>query len=181
LRFNLVIALEILGLLGGVVLGVLWAKNPSGNYEPYLALLGSALALLEVSRRKSKRRKDDVGNLSPITVKEIVDAINSAPPFQRADISKKYNGVRVNWTGYLREAREDYRSAGRVRVNLNIDPDSIVGYSFWFTEAVANFPEVRTLKRKSCLDVVGEIVGASGDGLYVDLKPIKITVLQIAG
>jgi hypothetical protein len=116
--------------------------------------------------------------LSKITVKEIVEAINAAPPFQKDQIAKQYNGIKVKWTGYLKEAKEDYRDKESVRVNLNVERDEIVGYSFWFTVKVAKIPEIRALKRKSAICVVGEIVSASGEGLCVDLKPNTVEVVE---
>ncbi|KAB7619453.1 hypothetical protein [Alkalilimnicola sp. S0819] len=85
-------------------------------------------------------------NLSKIKVNEIVDSINSAPPFQKEQTAKNFSGIRVRWVGYLKEASEDPRDKDSVRVNLTINQDTLIGYSFWFTEKVANFPEVRTLK-----------------------------------
>ena len=116
-------------------------------------------------------------SLSDITVKEIVDSINSAPPFQKEQISKQYNGIAVKWIGHLREATEDPRDKESVRVNLTINPDTFIGDSFWFSEKMENFPEIRMLKRGSAVSVLGEIQSASGPGLCVDLKPIAIEVL----
>lgn len=117
-------------------------------------------------------------NLSKITVKEIVESINVAPPFQKEQISKQYNGIKVNWIGYLRDVMEDPRDKECARVNLTINQDTFIGDSFWFSEKIVNFPEIRTLKRGSAVRVVGVILSASGDGLCVDLKPMAIEVLE---
>ena len=116
-------------------------------------------------------------NISKVTVTEIIEAINSAPPFQKDQITKQYNGVKVKWTGYLNEATEDFQDKDSVRIQLNINRDEIIGYSFWFTEKVAKIPEIRTLEKKSPINVIGEILSASGHGLCVSLKPIMIQVL----
>lgn len=117
-------------------------------------------------------------NLSKITVKEIVDTINSVPPFQKDQTAKQYNGIKVKWTGYLKEATEDFRDKESVRVSLTISQDALIGNSFWFAEKIANIPEIRTLQRGSGVSVVGEIISASGGGLCVGLKPIAIEVLE---
>lgn len=117
-------------------------------------------------------------NISKITVKDIVDAINAAPPFQKDQIAKQYNGIKVRWTGYLKDAKEDSRDKESVRVNLNVKRDTIIGYSFWFTEKIVKIPEIRALKRESAICVVGEILSASGAGVCVDLKPITVEVLE---
>lgn len=119
-----------------------------------------------------------VTQLSKITVKEIVEAINAAPPFQKDQVAKQYNGIKVKWTGYLKEAKEDFYDKKSVRVNLNVKRDTIIGHSFWFTEKIAKVPEIRALKRDSAICVFGEILGASGEGLCVYLKPITVEVLE---
>lgn len=123
---------------------------------------------------------DTLTNLSKITVKEIVESINSSPPFQKDKISKQYNGIKVKWIGYLNDASEDFCDKESVRVNLLVEPDRIIGNSFWFTEKTAKFPEIRSLKKGSTVSVIGEIISASGAGLCVDLKPISIEVIEHA-
>lgn len=49
-RFYLIA--EFILLAGGVVFGVLWARNPQGNYEPFTLLAGLAIAFLEFFRRR---------------------------------------------------------------------------------------------------------------------------------
>lgn len=132
---------------------------------------------LEVKVNQEQPVERPALNLSKITVKEIVESINSAPPFQKDQLAKQYEGIFVKWTGHLKEAMEDPRDKESVRVNLTINQDTFIGDSFWFSEKVANFPEIRTLKRGSAVSVLGEIQSASGPGLCVDLKPIAIEVL----
>lgn len=117
-------------------------------------------------------------NLSKITVKEILESINSAPPFQKEQIAKQYNGITVKWTGHLREVMADPHDREIVRVNLTINQGAYIGDSCWFSEKVTDFPEIRTLKKGAAVTVVGEITNASGPGLCVDLKPIVIEVLE---
>ncbi|MFD0930661.1 hypothetical protein ACFQ1T_12815 [Methylophilus glucosoxydans] len=122
-----------------------------------------------------------LASISKITVKEIIESINSAPPFQKELIAKQYNGIVVRWIGHLKEAMEDPRDKESVRVSLTINQGTYIGDSFWFTEKMANFPEVRTLKRGSAVRVIGQILDASGPGLCVDLKPIAIEVMENHG
>lgn len=131
----------------------------------------------KAKQRLTSRQAD---NLSPLTVKEIVESINSSPPFQKDKLSKQYNGITVRWVGYLKEASEDFRDSESVRVNLTIEPDAAIGNSFWFTEKVSKFPQIRTLKKGSRIAVTGEITSASGGGLCVVLRPLAIEVIQHA-
>jgi hypothetical protein len=182
---HLIFACELLCLAATLLLAGLWVNNPTGNYEPYIALSTVGLGLLEFARRQSKvvsatqGHSADAASPSPITVEEIVDTINSAPPFQRAELSKQYNGVTVKWIGYLHQVENDFSALpGHVRVRANVDNERVIGHSFLFSESVTRFPQVRTLKRNTRIEVLGTIVGASGEGLYVALKPITITVLE---
>lgn len=184
------ISLEIVLLIVALIFGTLWIRNPQGNYEPYLAVLGLSLTTIEVFRRKPKRNSETVtaaadretsgkngepAKFSPITVKEIVQAINSAPPFQKNEVSQSYIGIKVDWIGYLKEAEAHGDSA---RVNLSVDRNAIVGHSIWFNVKVSTIPEIRTLRRKSTVRVIGEISDASGAGLSVQLKPLTVEVVE---
>ncbi|MBA3014090.1 MAG: hypothetical protein FP815_03950 [Desulfobulbaceae bacterium] len=135
------------------------------------------LAIIKTDANKHQPVVRQVTSISNITVKDIVESINSAPPFQKEQIAKQYNGITVKWIGHLKEVMEDPRDKESVRVNLTINQDTYIGDSFWFSEKVENFPEIRTLKRGSAVSVVGEVLSASGPGLCVDLKPIVIEVL----
>lgn len=117
-------------------------------------------------------------SISNLTVEEIVTAINSAPPYQKDDISNKYTGIRVEWIGYLKDVRVDPRDKKKVMVNFNINRQKIIGYSFWLSENLDNFPEIRILRRESPIRVIGDIESASGSGLSVTLKPISIDIIK---
>lgn len=138
----------------------------------------SSFVSAETKATSSQLTECPVTSLSKITVKEIVESINSAPPFQKEKIAQQYNGITVNWTGHLKEAMEDPRDKESVHANFTINQDTYIGESFWFSEKVVNFPEIRSLKRGSAVSVVGKIMSASGSGLCVTLKPIAIEVLE---
>ena len=118
--------------------------------------------------------------ISSITVRQIVDSINNAPPFQKAEMAEKYNGIIVEWTGYLKEASEDFRDKSSAKINLNVERERIIGCSFWTSVKVNDFPEIKTLPRMSAVRVRGVIESASGDGLSVTLKPINVEVIERA-
>ncbi|MEX2516195.1 MAG: hypothetical protein WD572_04665 [Gammaproteobacteria bacterium] len=184
MKLTKLIALEIILILSGLALGLLWSQDPKGNYEPYIVVVTLILGAIEVWRRKNKETHEykpecSIGatDISPITVGEIIHAINTAPPFQKEEMSEKYNGIKVDWIGYLKEAKQDYRGINNVRVNLNIKRNDIVGNSIWFTENITKFPDIRSLNRESKIRVIGKIISASGDGLCVEVKPSKIEIL----
>lgn len=127
------------------------------------------------SLNKVDEKNKDISNL---TVEEIVTAINSVPPYQKDEMSKKYIGIRVDWVGYLKDVMEDPRDRQKVMVKFNVSSQAILGYTFWLSENPENFPEIRVLKRESPIRVVGDIESASGDGLCVTLKPISIGVVK---
>ena len=118
--------------------------------------------------------------ISSITVRQIVDSINNAPPFQKAEMAEKYNGIIVEWTGYLKEASKDFRDKNSAQINLNVERDQNIGFSFWTSVKVKEFPEIKTLPRMSAVRVRGMIESASGGGLCVTLKPINVEVIERA-
>ena len=152
-------------------------QKSTESVSKYMLTDETNLVTLNTDANKHQPAVRQATSISNITVKEIVESINSAPPFQKEQIAKQYNGITVKWTGHLKEAMEDPRDKESVRVNLTINQDTYIGDSFWFSEKVENFPEIRTLKRGSAVSIVGEILSASGPGLCVDLKPIVIEVL----
>jgi hypothetical protein len=154
------------------------AEPNRGESEPK-ATLASKNSIIngDVNAKNSQLSERPTANISSITVKEIIESINSAPPFQKEQISKQYNGITVKWIGYLKEAMEDPRDKESVYASLTINKETYIGESFWLSEKLANFPEIRILKRGSAVSVTGEILSASGPGLCVTLKPIAIEVL----
>ncbi|WP_421882402.1 hypothetical protein [Methylibium sp.] len=113
-----------------------------------------------------------------LSVKEIVEAVRDSPLLQREEVSRNYVGISVNWTGYLRSAEADFRDKSRVRVNLMVDKEEIIDYSFWFSIELARVPELKVLRRNSKLRVAGTIAGVAPAGLSVDLEPVEVEVLE---
>jgi hypothetical protein len=58
MKNKILLAIELTLLFPALVLGAFWANNPSGNYEPFLAVIGVALALLELFRRLTDRNNE---------------------------------------------------------------------------------------------------------------------------
>jgi len=136
--------------------------------------------VVPVKGKDTSLNNDDEKNkdISNLTVEEIITAINSAPPYQKDEISKKYIGIRVDWIGYFQDVMEDPRDKEKVMAKFNVSSQAIIDYSFWLSEKPENFPEIRVLKRESPIRVVGDIASASSAGLCVTLNPISIGVVK---
>jgi hypothetical protein len=117
--------------------------------------------------------------LPVLDAREIVRTINGAPPFQQAELSHQYNGIDVDWCGYLKDARPDWEDKDSVRVNLALTPKIYSGETIWFTRKISAMPEIRTLKQGSKIRVKGKIIGASGPGIYVTVEATEVEVLTI--
>lgn len=117
---------------------------------------------------------------SPITVEEIVKSINSAPPLQRQEIEQKYNGILVDWSGFLKTAERDWKDNRLVRVNMTVEPDDFLGNSIWFTVDPDVIPEMRILQKGSHIRIIGEIIRASGAGLCVTVRAVEVSILSTA-
>lgn len=188
------VIVELILLVSAIVFAILWIMYPEKNYEPFTIIPGLFSGVLEIIRRilnKGKNLKSKVPieeeedkkaenylkkKISNITVNEIVESINTSAPFLKEEMSKKYNGIRIKWTGYLRSA--DIDGKDKVRIRLNVKKDSIIGNSIWFTEKTEKIPEIKTLPKESKICVLGDIISASGPGISVTLKPIDIEIIR---
>lgn len=192
MKFSFVGAAEAVLLLSALILGILWIKDPGGTFEPYLAFIGTILMVLEVIRRNRKKvslenstenghvltkpEEHTTFRISEITVNEIVEEINSSPPFQKDSVSKRYNGIGVNWFGYLDVASPSYGDGNKVTVKLRTAENLMDSYYIWFDINLADLPEVQFLKNGAGIRIKGEIIRASGEGLCVTLKPVEVVV-----
>lgn len=193
LKFSIIGAVEAALLLIALMLGGLWIKTPDGTYEPYLVFIGTILMVLEVIRRKCSKKvplenppksENKVTKLegqttfrvSEITVNKIIEEINSSPPFQKDSVSKRYDGLGVNWFGYLHNASPSDRDDNKVKVKLRTAESLMDSCYIWFDIKLADFPEIQVLEKGAGIRIKGEIIRASGEGLCVTLKPIEVVV-----
>jgi len=112
-----------------------------------------------------------------ITVKEVIEAINAAPPYQKKEVSEKYIGLVFESVGYLKKIDTDRNDKNKVRVNILLEKGGIVGHSIWFSTKLGEHPELKVLTKDSAIKVEGKLLSASGEGLNVTLQPIKIEIL----
>ena len=84
-RTTIIISVEIFLLLTGIVLGFLWINNPTGNFEPYLAVIGLILTCFEMLRRKNKIKNEN-RSCEKITLNQNLK--NSTTPYKA---SSTYN------------------------------------------------------------------------------------------
>jgi hypothetical protein len=189
------VAVELILLLTALVFAILWIVYPKENYEPFTVIPILLTGFLEVKRRFFNKGKGSIieaqiankegthdgeeittKRISEITVREIINSINTSAPLMKEEMERKYNGIRVKWTGYLKTARMNGQN--KVEVNMNVEKNSIIGNSIWFTEKIEKIPEIRTLAEGSKICVLGDIISASGAGISVTLKPIDIVIIR---
>ncbi|TOQ70803.1 hypothetical protein [Vibrio parahaemolyticus] len=112
-----------------------------------------------------------------ITVKEVIESINSAPPFQKEDVSKRYIGLVFEQVGYLTKINTDWNDKNKVRVNILLEKGGIIGHSIWFSTKLDEYPELKVLAKNSAIKIKGRLLSASGEGLCITLEPMKIEIL----
>ena len=112
-----------------------------------------------------------------ITVKEVIDSINSAPPFQKDEISEKYIGLLFEQVGYLGKIEQNWDDKSKVRVNILLNKEDIIGNSIWFSTSLKETPEIKVLQKGGAIKVKGVLISASGAGLSITLQPTDIEVL----
>ena len=107
---------------------------------------------------------------SDLTPKAIVKAVNSVPPLQRKDIAKHYQGIRVRWSGSVREIQE-LSDSHNVIILLS---SSKVG----FTDIVCTVNPSEH-KGLSLVDI-GQSITVEGDiesiSVYVTLVNVKLSI-----
>ena len=151
--------------------------TPKSNPRPFPPNL--------VENEKVCHEKDFVHKISisedstptSVTVKEVIESINSAPPFQKKEVSEKYVGLVFESVGYLTKVDTDWNDRSKVRVNILLEKGSIVGNSVWFSTKLDEHPELKVLTKDSAIKVKGKLLSASGEGLSITLQPIKIEIL----
>ncbi|MBE4076687.1 hypothetical protein BTR40_06775 [Vibrio parahaemolyticus] len=185
----MLLKIEILVFISCIFTGGLWLLNPTGDYyEPVTYLLGLSTFFLEYIRRQKltktenatissaeveepvRKSKSSCAEFSSLDVKTIIAQIHDSPPYQRQEIEKSYNGIKLCVSGHLNKVSEDYRDKNKVRVQLS--PYGLGDFhSVYFSILPSEFPEIKILNRNSLIKVSGTIVGTSGEGMYVDLLP----------
>ncbi|ELV8627365.1 hypothetical protein QNF03_004098, partial [Vibrio cidicii] len=78
-----------------------------------------------------------------VTVNEVIESINSAPPFQKKEVAEKYVGLVFEIVGYLTKIDTDWNDKSKVRVNMLVEKGSIAGNSIWFSTKLDEHPELK--------------------------------------
>lgn len=177
MKITKTIIVEAVLIIIALVLGVMWMQNPTGNFEPYIVTITLFLGLIEIIRRLAKKKEKKDHQLSKITVKEIVNEINSSPPFQKEAVANRYNGLIVEWSGYLHSAEKLSVKKNIVKVNLRTEKEFNIGcYYIWFEIAVNDFPDIQHINSGTPIKIEGEIIRSNGGGLCSTLRPISVKV-----
>lgn len=177
MKITKTIIVEAVLIIIALVLGVMWMQNPTGNFEPYIVTITSFLGLIEIIRRLAKKKDKKEHQLSKITVKEIVNEINGSPPFQKEAVANRYNGLIVEWSGYLHSVEKLSVKKNIVKVNLRTEEEFNIGcYYIWFEISVNDFPDIQHINSGTPIKIKGEIIRSSGGGLCSTLRPISVKV-----
>ena len=111
----------------------------------------------------------DIERISPVNFEMIRKAIDTAPPFQRDDVQRKFIGINVEWDSYLNSANED--NDGYVKLMLKTGKD--IGTGFIFCKVLlSDYKELGILPENSKIRIHGEIEEA--DRNHVSLKNVKL-------
>ena len=107
-----------------------------------------------------------------ISFQEIKRTVNDAPPLQRAEVAKRYHGLRIMWDTTFRAAH--LRGADKVGIVLGIKGE--------FLSAVrcevgrADYPILSVLPHGARVTVIGLIIET--DGLDVTLEEVRLFFLN---
>jgi len=119
-------------------------------------------------------------NVTDITVKQIINDIHNAPPFQQDSVSQNYNGLKVQWEGRLWEVKKvDFPHKLKKTVRVIIHPISDnLHYSIIFNVNIDKYPDLKITKRDSLISVEGKIINCSSQGMYVEIEPSNLQFIN---
>ena len=139
-----------------------------------------AKVISKPKRRDITENLSSLENVKPttITVEEVINSINSAPPFQKKDVAEKYKGLVFEQVGYLNSVEKDWKDERKVRVNILLEQKSVIGKSIWFSTSLEQTPEIKVLQKGAAIKVRGKLISASGEGLSITLHPFDIDVCE---
>lgn len=143
----ILIITEITLLTVGIILGVLWAIDPNGNYEPFTLLASFALITIEVIRRKYVN----------------IDRSSS----EDTSIEYSVGEEKVTFEEKLRSISNDV-----VKINAYTHPIGIAAEYYWLNQ---RYPHCNK-KRQSLttLDLIDRSERYDGDQIHFDLIEIEL-------
>jgi hypothetical protein len=162
--------------IGVAILGLLFAifrkrfgrrsESVSGSKEPNTILepRSESASNLKESNVTEKYPSDKV---STLRFEDIREAIKNAVPLQRDAVKKYYEGINVEWEGYLKHASEF--TEGSVLIWLAPGPtDRDALFTIVCYVLLSDYPELRVLREGSKIRVKGMIKEAGQFGIELD-------------
>jgi hypothetical protein len=102
----------------------------------------------------------NVTRVSPFTLDEIMTAIRNAPPLQRSDVARRYEGMSVQWDMRLWNAHPGKDD----QVRLTLDFGDQVGGLVWCEVILTQYRELGVMQKGAPITVVGRIKSAESAG-----------------
>jgi hypothetical protein len=124
----------------------------------------------------SERVEAKVERIHRITYQEISAAYNNAPPLQRPDISKSYEGIRVQWEGEFSSA---WHSGENYRISIRVPPGRFSQSHARGEVPAESYPELRTIREDQPVRITGTI--AKVESYSVELSDIDLEILHTPG
>lgn len=108
-----------------------------------------------------------ITRITPITMQEIKDAISEAPPLQRADIIKHYEGITIQWETRL------FNATANDKNNVRLALDFPTGISLVYCDVrLSDYSELGVLPRGAPISVIGRIKQV--DATFVTLEDAQL-------
>jgi len=106
--------------------------------------------------------------ISSITAKEVLNAVDDAPPLQRKSIENSYKGITVEWKAPFFHADEE--DDDLVRVMLSVAPGKFITFSVF----LKIYPELKVVREGRSITVMGRIQRCSSGRVYLDSAQLTI-------
>jgi hypothetical protein len=184
--FALGIALGVIGAFGAGFLKKAgeecysWIRNkvspkPSEQHPAqvviHVAGTGGHVASEEIA--PSTLEPVSVKRVSSITVDDIREALDKAPPLQREHIANSYVGIRVEWDTYFKGGRPRDNDMVMVRLTTNFDRPSD---TIWCEVPLSEYRELGVLPAGSKIRVSGKLTKA--DPWDIELEDVHLVIYQ---
>jgi len=133
----------------------------------YYSLLGSVAPVKiakpltpEISTTQTKPTTQKEMKISSLDPYEIINKINSSPPYQQAEVSKNYVGLWVEWKGKFNHIEDMGNDLIKISLQaISKEPQKGYQRSIWIDFITQISPELKTMNKGKEITIKGRIAG----------------------
>lgn len=117
---------------------------------------------------QEKEREKGNNKISKFSANEIKDAVDNSPVFQKDEVAKNYQGIRIKWKVTLNSIHAESESRASLMTRFE------GGYPWVHFEVNLNdYPYLKVAKEDKPLIITGVISNYRSNSFYIDLENIE--------